>query len=208
MRAMYTNNETTSSTKLTNKKGTTIMNAIALIAALRQYIIAGCEARDMNLKPCAKTAVYAMLITLDGEEYFGANWMTNCDVTVCPRLAGDGYDKCKTVCNQAFHAECSALADCNDTYADNSVGGEVFIVGHTICCDNCQKEMANNGIVYAASLDSGNEYRFNDPTAAHPTEKEVRTMVKVYNIALGRFEWVAENVYKMFRESLYVLVLM
>jgi deoxycytidylate deaminase len=141
------------------KKESTMLYAIALIAACQQYIVRECSARDMGLKPCAKTAVYAILITADGTEYFGANWMTNCDITICPREAGELYEKCLIACGQPWHAECAALAEL-EGFEDDATDAVVFITGHTVCCDNCQKEMAKAGVKYAASLDSGKEYSF------------------------------------------------
>jgi deoxycytidylate deaminase len=159
MYTIHTINEAASSTKLTNKKGDNIMVAIIALELFKQYIIEQCNNRDMGLKPCAKTAVYAILITADGTEYFGANWMTNCDITVCPREAGELYEKCLIACGQPWHAECAALAEL-EGFNDDATDAVVFITGHTICCDNCQKEMTAAGVTLAMSLDSGKEYNF------------------------------------------------
>lgn len=135
------------------------MVAIIALELFKRYIIEECTNRDMGLKPCAKTAVYAILITADDTEYFGANWMTNCDITVCPREAGELYEKCLIACGQPWHAECAALAEL-EGFEDDATDAVVFITGHTVCCDNCQKEMAAAGVVFAMSLDSGKEYHF------------------------------------------------
>lgn len=146
----------------TNKKENNIMDAIAIIIALKQYIINNCiEAAGGQLFPCVKQSVYAVVITADGREYFGANWMTSCDVTVCPRILANttSYELCDTVCGQGteFHAERQAMWS---AYYDNAdlVGAEVFITGHTYCCDTCRAAMFEEGITYAASLDSGRHY--------------------------------------------------
>ena len=62
-----------------------------------QYVIDMCN-NYTTLKPCPKRSVYALVVTADGQHYCGANWITNECVTVCPRVEGDLYEKCKSVC--------------------------------------------------------------------------------------------------------------
>jgi deoxycytidylate deaminase len=146
-------------TNKSTKKGVTVMTAIIALELFKRYIIKNCAQRAMGFKPCAKTAVYAILITADGTEYFGANWMTSTDVTVCPREAGELYEKCLIECMQPWHAECATLAEL-EGFEDDATDAFVFITGHTICCDNCQAEMTKAGVQFAMSLDSGKEYSF------------------------------------------------
>ena len=138
------------------------MKTIAIIAAIRQYIINSCiEAADGQLFPCVKQSVYAVVITADGNEYFGANWMTSSDVTICPRILANttSYELCATVCGQGteFHAERQAMWSAYYDGADLT-GAEIFITGHTYCCDTCRAAMYEEGITYTASLDSGKSY--------------------------------------------------
>ena len=128
-------------------------------------IIAQCnEAAGPTLIPCVKQSVYAMLVTVDGHEYFGANWMTNLDVSVCPRVlanspSGKDYHFCSDICNQSFHGERAAIDACI-LNGDNPEGSVVYVVGHTYCCDGCISAMENAGVKQAVVLDSGKVYNF------------------------------------------------
>ena len=132
---------------------------------LSSRIIASCnEAAGPSLRPCIKQSVYAMLVTVDGKEFFGANWMSNGEVTVCPRVelncpSGTGYELCSDVCNQEFHAERAAIDACINAGAETA-GSTVYVVGHTYCCDGCIGAMTSNGVAHAIVLDSGREYHF------------------------------------------------
>lgn len=132
---------------------------------MQDYITLGClEAAGAFLRPCIKQSVYAMLVTLAGEEFFGANWMTNCEVTVCPRVeanskSGEDYHFCSDICNQDFHGERAAIDACIDSGADPR-GATVYVVGHTYCCDGCIAAMQANGVKQAIVLDSNKVYDF------------------------------------------------
>jgi len=145
------------------------MNAtIAIIAAIRQHIISSCiEAAGGQLFPCVKQSVYAVVITADGRAYYGANWMTSADVTICPRILANtaSYELCSTVCGQGteFHAERQAMWSALYDGADLT-GAEMFITGHTYCCDTCRAAMYEEGITYAASIDSGKYYERGETT--------------------------------------------
>ena len=133
---------------------------------LSQYIIANCVAVSGGLVPCVKQSVYAMLVTEEGKEFFGANWMTNKEVTVCPRVTlkcktGEGYEHCKDTCNQEFHAE-PAVIDAAINAGYSVVNAVIYVVGHTVCCDNCRNTMYNEGVSEAIVLDSGAHYVFNN----------------------------------------------
>jgi cytidine deaminase len=149
------------------------MNAtIATIAAIRQHIISSCiEAAGGQLFPCVKQSVYAVVITADGRAYYGANWMTSADVTICPRILANttSYELCSTVCGQGteFHAERQAMWSALYDGADLT-GAEVFITGHTYCCDTCRAAMYEEGITYAASIDSGIYYERGETTMEEP----------------------------------------
>lgn len=123
-----------------------------------QYVIDMCN-NYTTLKPCPKRSVYALVVTADGQHYCGANWITNECVTVCPRVEGDLYEKCKSVCLQPFHAETSAMDHCIDA-GNTTIGATVYVVGHDYCCDGCIAAMTANGVSKAVVIDSGKEYSF------------------------------------------------
>lgn len=129
-------------------------------------IVAGCnEVAASELIPCLKQSVYAMLVTESGREFFGSNWMsTTSGYTVCPRVelncpSGQGYELCKEICNQDFHAEVSALRACADA-GESTQGAVIYLTGHTYCCDNCIQSMTEAGIKFCLVLDSGKLYQF------------------------------------------------
>lgn len=106
-------------------------------------------------KPCLKQSVKALIITKDGKEVYGANDIRN-EVTVCPRVekgckTGEGYDLCKSVCNQNFHAEVSAIQNAKEKGIDIK-GSTLYLVNHTYCCDNCIAKMKIAGIKEAHIL--------------------------------------------------------
>ena len=128
-------------------------------------IVAACnEVAGLTMKPCIKQRVYAMLVTVDGEEFFGANWMSAMDVEICPRVeansvSGQDYHFCTDICNQEFHAEASAIIACYKAES-SPVGAVVYVVGHTYCCDGCIAAMQAAGVTSAVVLDSGKVYNF------------------------------------------------
>lgn len=98
---------------------------------------------------CLKQPVYAMIKTKSGKEYFGSN-TTNNKVDVCPRVtlnckSGEGYEHCKSTCDQNAHAEVMAIKAAMK-HESNLQGAKLFLVGHTYCCDNCLLEMKKAGI--------------------------------------------------------------
>ena len=133
---------------------------------MRDYIINNVlkVAEGSNLRPCIKQSVYAMLVTAEGKEYFGANWMSEGDFSVCPRVtagskSGEDYHFCKDICNQLFHAERSAMFACENA-GDSTIGATVYVVGHTYCCQYCIAAMMHAFVKKAFVVDSGKEYIF------------------------------------------------
>lgn len=128
-------------------------------------IVAMCnEVAGPSLRPCIKQSVYAMLVTEDGHEFFGANWMTNGEVTVCPRVernskSGEDYHFCSDICNQSFHGERAAIDACINA-GISPEGSVVYVVGHTYCCDGCLAAMRANKVASAIVVDSGKVYNF------------------------------------------------
>lgn len=91
--------------------------------------------------PCAKAAVRCTLITAAGERIVGENWCAN-PQAVCPRAPGEGYDKCKTVCQQEGHAEAVAVR----LAGDMAKGAHAYLEGHTYACQSCQEALFGAGV--------------------------------------------------------------
>lgn len=81
---------------------------------------------------CARRVVKATLIAADGRRFIGWNYCEN-PQPVCPRLPGEGYGPCVTVCRQPAHAEVVAL----DLAGDAARGATVYVEGHTYACGAC-----------------------------------------------------------------------
>lgn len=93
--------------------------------------------------PCAKTTVRCTLITPSGGRIVGENWCAN-PQPACPRTAGEGYEKCKSICQQEGHAEAVAVR----LAGERAQGARAYIEGHTYACQNCQETL------FAAGVDS------------------------------------------------------
>jgi len=94
---------------------------------------------------CKKQQTLA-IIENDGKFWVGRN---NCKnyVAVCPRdiqgcKTGEGYELCKTVCEQEGHAEVMACK----AAGDGARGGTLYLFGHWYCCDDCKRVMKEYGI--------------------------------------------------------------
>lgn len=94
---------------------------------------------------CKKHQVLA-LAKIGDKTYIGENWVRN-PQDVCPRAnikTGEGYELCKSVCDQTNHAEVDLVE-----IAPDLKGSDVYIFGHYYACDNCLKilKKANVGKV-------------------------------------------------------------
>lgn len=103
--------------------------------------------------PCAKRRVFATLVTTDNRTFSAENLCMN-PQAVCPRLPGEGYAKCRDVCQSIGHAEALALDEAYAADADPH-GGTVF-VSHHYACGPCTAQMDAAGvhIVCTAPVDS------------------------------------------------------
>lgn len=90
----------------------------------------------MAIGHCAKQIVKCMIFTKDGEIYAGENFCHKAQVT-CPREPGENYKKCKSICDQAGHAEEVALSYAKGDKAD-LVDAVAVVVGHTRICKHCE----------------------------------------------------------------------
>ena len=96
----------------------------------------------MSSGPCAKTHVKCTIVSRTGKRYIGTNSCRNSQRN-CPRLPGEDYTKCHTICQTDGHAEEVALR----LAGDDTKGSWVFIEGHEWCCQNCQKLLWDAGVM-------------------------------------------------------------
>ena len=92
---------------------------------------------------CAKHRTTCTITTKTGEIFYGENY---CLVpqAECPRLPGEDYTKCKTVCFQIGHAEEVAIMHALHSGAD--LEGAIATIGHRRICDNCRALLTTHGI--------------------------------------------------------------
>lgn len=81
--------------------------------------------------PCAKRQVVCV-IQNGFLEFRGENDCAN-PQAVCPRLPGEGYEKCKSICQQAGHAEIEALK----LAGARAKGATAYLFGHHWVCEPC-----------------------------------------------------------------------
>lgn len=93
---------------------------------------------------CAKKIVRCTIITREGTPFVGEN-ICGAPQKECPRLPGDGYEKCKTICEQACHAEINAminaLADGKDLKDATAV-----VTGIDHVCKECSRALSEAGV--------------------------------------------------------------
>lgn len=106
---------------------------------------------------CAKTRVLAVVYARDGRSYSGTNDCRTPQVA-CPRLPGEGYEKCRTVCDQEGHAEVMALR----AAGDQARGATLKVWGIGWHCRDCQERAFAAGVVAIDAPDAR-------PLAASPT---------------------------------------
>ena len=92
---------------------------------------------------CAKTTVACKIVASDGTVFVGTNSCVN-PQPVCPREPGEGYTKCRTICQQQGHAEIQALR----LAGEKAKGGVAYLRGHTYACQSCQEALFGAGIAF------------------------------------------------------------
>lgn len=98
------------------------------------------------LGPCAKVTVTCTLIDYAGRKVVGTNACAN-PQRECPRLSGEDYTKCTTVCNQQGHAEIQALRAAGIFVAGGARGARAYLQGHTYACRECQEALFAAGVL-------------------------------------------------------------
>lgn len=94
---------------------------------------------------CAKAVVKARLVTTSGQVFEGENAVSKPQVQ-CPRLEGEGYDKCISVCDQQGHAEEQAVL--RALMAGVELRGAHMTVEYHHVCKKCQGMMWSFGITW------------------------------------------------------------
>lgn len=91
--------------------------------------------------PCAKKTVVCVIVSEDGTMFIGMN---NCETpqSTCPRLPGEGYEKCRTICNQPGHAEIMAL----NKAGSEAKGARAYVRGISYVCRECQEALFAAGV--------------------------------------------------------------
>lgn len=92
---------------------------------------------------CAKTRVFCTIVAVDGTQFVGENACNN-PQSRCPRVAGEGYEKCVTICDQQGHAELQALR----AAGENASGATAWLIGHSYACRACQEALYDAGIKF------------------------------------------------------------
>lgn len=91
---------------------------------------------------CAKKVVTCTIKSADGRMFQGENACGNPQKT-CPRLPGEGYAKCKEICQQSGHAEEMALKAAK---GHDLTGAVVYIHGIDHYCKSCQQQLFAAGV--------------------------------------------------------------
>lgn len=90
---------------------------------------------------CAKTVVICDIVTAMGRVFTGSNACEQPQQT-CPRLPGEGYEKCVSICQQPGHAEIMALREAGI----HAKGAKAYIYGIGHVCRECQEALYDAGV--------------------------------------------------------------
>lgn len=93
---------------------------------------------------CAKRQVICSLVAESGDIVVGTNACAN-PQEKCPRDPGEGYEKCKTICKQAGHAEIQALEEAKKMNIDIT-GGMAIVRGIPWVCRECGHALEKAGL--------------------------------------------------------------
>lgn len=91
---------------------------------------------------CAKKRVFCTIIAQDGTKFMGENYCDNAQPS-CPRLPNEGYEKCKSICQQFGHAEEVALHNARN---HDLMDGIAVVTGIDYVCRSCAKKLSAAGI--------------------------------------------------------------
>lgn len=94
---------------------------------------------------CAKRHVAAYIMQGVDIVASGSNRCRN-PQPVCPRAPGEGYEKCRSICDQEGHAETMAIWSAAERGFDLNArdhGLRMVVYGHTRQCDMCASATAS-----------------------------------------------------------------
>ena len=94
--------------------------------------------------PCAKRRVICS-IQFGGEPNEFVLGTNDCEnpQEVCPRLPGEGYEKCRLICQQGEHAEIQALKAAKGI---DLRGAVATVSGHYYICEPCGRALRQAGV--------------------------------------------------------------
>jgi deoxycytidylate deaminase len=85
-----------------------------------------------------------MIVSESGDVVTGENYCRDAQQS-CPREEGEGYEKCRSICQQVGHAEEVALVRAK--HAGMALeGARAVLIGHEYACTDCQKQLYDAGI--------------------------------------------------------------
>jgi deoxycytidylate deaminase len=99
---------------------------------------------------CAKRTVYCAIYDVFGNAVGASNRCDN-PQEVCPRLPGEGYAKCESICMQNGHAEMQALRAAKKHGMDVR-NGRAYVVGHDYACAHCCMMLKAAGVASVTIL--------------------------------------------------------
>ena len=91
---------------------------------------------------CAKQIVTCKIITKDGHEFIGENSCAS-PQSACPRMPGENYEKCKSICKQDSHAEIAAIKKASGRDLKEAIAE---LRGHYYSCKDCAIALKIAGI--------------------------------------------------------------
>lgn len=108
--------------------------------------------------PCAKRVVTCRIEYVhpsgDVSSVEATNWCAN-PQPVCPRVPGEDYTKCRTICQQGGHAEMIAIALAKKHGIAR--GAHARITGHYWMCEACGRELRDAGVRSVTIIESAME---------------------------------------------------
>lgn len=90
---------------------------------------------------CVKKQVTCVLVRDNEIIAVGRNDCHN-PQEICPRSPGEGYEKCKSICDQPGHAEEMAL----EYAGDRAKGCTAYLIGIGHYCKTCQLKLFAKGV--------------------------------------------------------------
>lgn len=108
------------------------------------------RSKQVPLGLCAKAQVRCWFLPMIKYPHFymsrveGENLCCNPQPT-CPRLPGEGYEKCHSICYTVGHAEEIALHHMEILGLDPR-GLTAFLTGHVYVCENCKHLLKKAGV--------------------------------------------------------------